>query len=184
MSTDPSILVVDDDAEMAATIADLLRQQGYTVHAATSALEAEQIASSYPRIGLALIDLVMPVMDGITLLDRLKQQRPELAVLMMSGFGTIATALEAVKLGAEDFITKPFERATIVKKIQHILELQSLREKVAARKAQSAKAFSAGSSARRPRCDALSIWPTLRPAPMCPCCWSARPAPAKNCSHE
>jgi DNA-binding NtrC family response regulator len=132
MSTDPSILVVDDDAEMAATIADLLRQQGYTVHAATSALEAEQIVSFYPRIGLALIDLVMPVMDGITLLDRLKQQRPELAMLMMSGFGTIATALEAVKLGAEDFITKPFERATIVKKIQHILELQSLREKVAA----------------------------------------------------
>jgi len=68
----------------------------------------------------------------MTLLERLKQQRPELAILMMSGFGTIASAVEAVKRGAEDFITKPFDRATIFKKIHRILELQSLREKVAA----------------------------------------------------
>ena len=126
-----TILVVDDDAEMATTLADLLQQQGYLVKAATSAVEAEQIASCSPHLSLALIDLVMPLMDGITLLERLKQQKPELAVLMMSGYGTIASAVEAVKRGAEDFITKPFERATIFKKINHILELQRLREKVA-----------------------------------------------------
>lgn len=131
MNLERSILVVDDDAEMAATIADLLRQQGYTVLTATSGLEAEQIASTNAQLNMALIDLIMPVMDGITLLDRLKQQRPELPVLMMSGFGTIANAVEAVKRGAEDFVTKPFERATILKKIAHILELQTLRQKVA-----------------------------------------------------
>ncbi|MBI4459325.1 MAG: sigma-54-dependent Fis family transcriptional regulator, partial [Acidobacteria bacterium] len=126
-----AILVVDDDLEMAETLADLLRQQGHEVATATSGAEAEQILLESPRLRLALVDLVMPLMDGLTLLERLKQARPELAVLMMSGFGTIAAAVEAVKRGAEDFITKPFERATIFKKISRILELQQLREKVA-----------------------------------------------------
>lgn len=132
MADSPTILIVDDDAEMAATLADLLRQQGHRVQAATSAAEAEQAVSRAPDLKLALIDLVMPVVDGMTLLERLKQQRPELAVFMMSGFGTIASAVEAIKRGAEDFITKPFERATIFKKVHRILELQSLREKVTA----------------------------------------------------
>ena len=124
------ILIVDDDAEMAAALADLLRQRGYPVEWATSGVEAEQIIGSRPELGLVLVDMVMPVMDGVTLLERIKQQRPDVAVLMMSGFGTIASAVEAIKLGAEDFITKPFERSTIFKKVEHILELRRLREKV------------------------------------------------------
>ncbi len=131
MNTDISILIVDDDAEMADTLAELLRQQGHRVQDATSAVEAEQILSNSPHLSLAIIDMVMPMVDGISLLERVKQQKPELAVLMMSGFGTIAAAVEAIKRGAEDFITKPFERATIIKKVSHILELQRLREKVA-----------------------------------------------------
>jgi DNA-binding NtrC family response regulator len=130
MSTRHQILIVDDDAEMAATLADLLRQQGHPVQWATSAMEAEQIIGSCPDLGLVLVDLVMPVMDGTALLERIKRQKPDLAVLMMSGYGTIAAAVEAIKLGAEDFVTKPFERATIFKKVDHILELRRLREKV------------------------------------------------------
>ena len=130
MNTRHQILIVDDDAEMAATLADLLQQQGHRVRWATSAFEAEQIIASSADLGLVMVDLVMPVMDGVTLLERIKRQKPDLAVLMMSGFGTIAAAVEAIKLGAEDFITKPFERATISKKVNHILELRRLREKV------------------------------------------------------
>ena len=131
MEPNACILIVDDDAEMAATLTDLLCQNGYASRSATSAAEAEHLATRLPGLRLALIDLVMPVVDGMTLLERLKEQKPELAILMMSGFGTIASAVEAVKRGAEDFITKPFERATILKKIHRILELQKLREKVA-----------------------------------------------------
>lgn len=130
MNTPHQILVVDDDSEMAATLADLLRQQGHRVQWATSAVEAEQIIGSCPDLGLVLVDLVMPVMDGVALLERIKCKKPELAVLMMSGYGTIAAAVDAIKRGAEDFITKPFERATIFKKVDHILELRRLREKV------------------------------------------------------
>src|SRR3990170_7568993 len=124
------ILIVDDDAEMAATLADLLRQQGHPVEWATSGVEAQQILGASPDLALVLVDMVMPVMDGVALLEHIKRQRPDVAVLMMSGYGTIAGAVEAIKLGAEDFITKPFERATITKKVNHILELRRLREKV------------------------------------------------------
>lgn len=131
MDSNPSILIVDDDAAMASTLAEWLRQLGYHAQAATAASEAEQMVSRSLHLRLALLDLVMPGVDGMTLLERLKQRRPELAVLMMSGSGTIAAAVEAVRRGAEDFITKPFERTIVLKKIQYILELQSLREKVA-----------------------------------------------------
>jgi DNA-binding NtrC family response regulator len=130
MDQGPQILIVDDDKELAATLADLLRQQGHQVEWATSAIEAEQIIGASSGLRLVLADLVMPVMDGVTLLERIKSQRPGLAIVMMSGYGTIAAAVEAIKLGAEDFVTKPFERATITKKVNHILELQRLREKV------------------------------------------------------
>jgi DNA-binding NtrC family response regulator len=131
MNRSTSILVVDDDAEMAGALADLLCQQGHNAQAATSAAEAEPIIARSPHLRLVLIDLVMPEVDGMLLLERVKKQKPELAVLMMSGFATIAAAVEAMKRGAEDFITKPFEQATICKKINGILELQSLRERVA-----------------------------------------------------
>ena len=124
------ILIVDDDAEMAATLADLLRQQGHPVEWATSGVEAQQILGASPDLALVLVDMVMPVMDGVALLEHIKRQRPDVAVLMMSGYGTIASAVEAIKLGAEDFITKPFERSTIFKKVDRILELRRLREKV------------------------------------------------------
>src|SRR3990172_10497630 len=129
MSKRQLILIVDDDAEMAATLADLLQQKGHQVQWATSAMEAEQIIATSADLALVMVDLVMPVMDGVTLLERIKHNKPDLAVLMMSGFGTIAAAVEAIKLGAEDFVTKPFERTTIIKKVNHILELRRLREK-------------------------------------------------------
>ena len=131
MDLSTSILVVDDDAEMAGALADLLCHQGHEAQAVTSAADAEPIIARSPHLRLLLVDLVMPGVDGMLLLERVKKQRPELAVLMMSGFGTIAAAVEAMKRGAEDFITKPFEQAMICKKINSLLELQNLRERVA-----------------------------------------------------
>lgn len=131
MGSEASILIVDDDRNMAEALAELLSDQGQHATTATSAMEAERILSSSPHLKLAIVDLVMPVVDGMTLLGRIKTQKPDLPVLMMSGFGTIASAVESVKRGAEDFITKPFEGEAVVNRIQRILELQNLREKVA-----------------------------------------------------
>ena len=111
------ILIVDDDASLATTLQDFLRQEGYSVEIALSAAEALAVHERNPHIAVALIDLIMPGTDGLTLLSELQRRNPDLAVVIMTGYGTIETAVEAVKRGAEDYVTKPFERQVIRKKI-------------------------------------------------------------------
>jgi two-component system response regulator HydG len=80
---------------------------------------------------VALIDLLMPLTDGITLMEQLRQRNPELAVIIMTGFGTIETAVDAIKRGAEDYLTKPFDQETVRKKIGRLMEVFELRQRVA-----------------------------------------------------
>jgi len=108
-----SLLVVDDDANLAATIRDFLQQEGYCVETALSPAEALEVQARNSRLCIALVDLVMPAMDGLELMDRLHEHDPELAVIIMTGYGTIETAVEAIKRGAEDYVTKPFDRETV-----------------------------------------------------------------------
>ena len=125
------ILVVDDDAGLAATLKELLTREGYQVEVALSAGEALAIHAANPEIALALVDLIMPVTDGLALTDELHRRNPELAVVIMTGYGTIETAVEAIKRGAEDYITKPFDPEAVRKKIARLMEVVELRERVA-----------------------------------------------------
>lgn len=125
------ILVVDDDLGLASTLRDLLSAEGYTAAMACSAEEAETLLDSNPTTALALLDLVMPGCDGLALMERLHVRRPDLPVLIMTGFGTIETAVEAIKRGAEDYLTKPFDREAIRKKVGRLMELHHLRVRVA-----------------------------------------------------
>ena len=125
-----AVLVVDDDAGLANTLKDFLHDEGYAVEVALSGEEALERQRRNPRLCLALLDLMMPWMDGLTLMERLRQQNPELAVVIMTGFGTIETAVEAMKRGAEDYITKPFDRDAVRKKIGRLMEVFELRDRV------------------------------------------------------
>lgn len=125
------ILVVDDDLGLASTLRELLSAEGYTAAIACSAAEAEALLDSNPTTALALLDLVMPGCDGLILMERLHARRPDLPVLIMTGFGTIETAVEAIKRGAEDYVTKPFDREAIRKKVGRLMELHDLRARVA-----------------------------------------------------
>jgi len=127
----PAILVVDDDASLAATLRDFLSREGYQVEVAQSGAEALAIQAANSRISLALIDLIMPVMDGLTLTEELRRRDPDLAVVIMTGYGTIETAIEAIKKGAEDYLTKPFDYVAVRKKIARLMEVMELRERVA-----------------------------------------------------
>src|SRR3970040_196084 len=102
------ILVVDDDEVLASTLTTLLRQRYPCVYTALSGPEAVAILSREKNICLVLVDLVMPMMDGLGVLDYVRHADPEASVVLMTGFGTIDTAVEAIKRGAEDYITKPF----------------------------------------------------------------------------
>jgi two-component system NtrC family response regulator len=124
------ILVVDDDLGLARTLGDFLRDEGYCVGIATSAEEALQVHDS-GRYCIALVDLIIPPSDGLELMERLHARNRDLAVLVMTGYGTIDTAVDAVKRGAEDYITKPFERQAVRAKIARLMELFELRSRVA-----------------------------------------------------
>jgi len=125
------ILVVDDDEVLATSLAKILRQRYPSVHAALSGTEAIAVLSREKQIRVALVDLVMPVVDGLGVLDYVRQSRPDVSVILMTGFGTIETAVEAIKRGAEDYITKPFDTETILKRVSRLMELYELKERVA-----------------------------------------------------
>jgi DNA-binding NtrC family response regulator len=105
------ILVVDDDKEFRESITARLRRKGHDV--VESASPTEGLAIADDGFSLALIDIRMPEMDGLTLLSALKRAEPDLEVVILTGFATVETAIEAMKLGAYDYLTKPFEPAKL-----------------------------------------------------------------------
>jgi DNA-binding NtrC family response regulator len=124
------ILVVDDDERLAVTLQELLVREGYAVEVALSAAEATAILERRRGIAVALVDLIMPGADGIALMDELHRRDPELAVIVMTGYGTIETAVEAIKRGAEDYLTKPMDSHALRKKVARLMEVFELRERV------------------------------------------------------
>ena len=126
-----AILVVDDDASMAGTLKEFLHNEGYEAEVALSAAEALALHERNPSIALALVDLIMPVTDGIALMGELHRRNPDLPVVIMTGYGTIETAVEAIKGGAEDYLTKPFDQQAVRKKVVRLMEVHELRERVA-----------------------------------------------------
>ena len=129
--TEFEILVVDDDAEMAETLRDFLLGEGYSAGIATSGAQALQMCHDNPRLALVLLDLVMPQTDGLTVMRQIHHHNHELPIVIMTGFGTIETAVDAIKGGAEDYMTKPFDREAVRKKVGRLMELHRLRGRVA-----------------------------------------------------
>ena len=125
------ILVVDDDRELAETLREFLTTEGYAVATANSAASAVEFYQHHPQLALALLDVVMPQSNGIELMEQLHRHNPDLPVVIMTGFATIETAVDAIKRGAEDYLTKPFDRDAVRKKIGRLMEVHRLRERVA-----------------------------------------------------
>ncbi len=165
------ILVVDDDEVLASSLTKLLRRHYGCVHTALSGPEAVAILAREKNICVVLVDLIMPMMDGLSVLDHVRQTDPDVSVVLMTGFGTIETAVEAVKRGAEDYITKPFDAEMVLKKVSRLMQVYELQDRLARletqRELESPFAnIVAGSSAmvnvlERARAAALSSAPVL-----------------------
>jgi len=125
-----TVLVVDDDPSLTRTLKEFLVEEGYQVETAHDGEQALAVQQKNPDICLALLDLMMPAMDGISLMEQLRRHNPDLPVMIMTGFGTIETAVEAIKRGAEDYLTKPLEPDAVKKKVGRILEVFRLRNRV------------------------------------------------------
>jgi len=120
------LLIVDDEAAQMRALCDTLEEAGYVTCGFSSALEAVAALREQP-FDLLLTDLMMPQMDGITLLRACHEIDHELACIVMTGHGTIATAVEALKAGALDYVLKPFKLNSILATLTRALQMRSLR---------------------------------------------------------
>jgi DNA-binding NtrC family response regulator len=125
------ILVVDDDVELADTLTDHLLEQGYFAAKAYGGKEALDLLQERD-FHLVITDLKMPGMDGMELLRRVKGIDRKVSVVLITGYGTIETAVDAIKLGAYDFIQKPFQFNELQIVIEKALDRHSLARELGA----------------------------------------------------
>lgn len=139
MSAD--ILVVDDEVDIRELVAGLLEDEGYRTRKAGSADEAlAAIAARRPNLVFLDIWLQGSRLDGLQVLELIKESHPDLAVVMISGHGNIETAVSAIKSGAYDFIEKPFKADRLVLVAERALEASRLRREVRELKTRSVQA--------------------------------------------
>jgi two-component system NtrC family response regulator len=125
--TDPrSILVIEDDDSIRRVLEFSLQEEGYTVQTASDGASGLE-AATRGGVDLIISDVRMPQMDGMELLARVKAMNPDLPIVLLTAHGTIDTAVEAMKLGAFDFLTKPFERGQLRHVVAKALDVASLR---------------------------------------------------------
>jgi len=119
------VLVVDDEAGTRESLSKVLAKEGYDVAAASDGREALNVVEK-GGINVVLADVKMPRMDGVELLRAVKRYSPDIEVILITGYGTVETAVEAMREGAYDFVLKPFRRVVITKAVSKAIENQIL----------------------------------------------------------
>ncbi len=122
-----TILIVDDEESVRNSLAGVMKDEGYEVVSALSGKEGLDLVQEV-QPSLALLDIAMPEMDGIETLRRFREIRPDMPVIMVTGHGTIETAVKTTKMGAYDFIVKPPELQHLTLVVKHGLEESRLRQ--------------------------------------------------------
>ncbi|NOS79912.1 MAG: sigma-54-dependent Fis family transcriptional regulator [Nitrospira sp.] len=122
-----SILIVDDEAAILTSLRSILEDEGYDVSVAGSGVEALKIYTTDPP-DLMILDIWMPELDGLETLKRVKEFVPTAQVMMMSGHGSIETAVRAIKLGAYDYIEKPLSLENVTLRVKHALDQYRLEQ--------------------------------------------------------
>jgi DNA-binding NtrC family response regulator len=123
------VLLVDDEINMAKTQAKILQRKGYVVETASNGREALRLLDDAP-FDVMITDLKMPVFDGMQLLRAMNVKERGCAVIVLTGHGTIESAVEAMRCGATDYLTKPCNPDELLLKVDKLLETKRLREEV------------------------------------------------------
>ncbi|GAB6177797.1 hypothetical protein JCM16814_26880 [Desulfobaculum senezii] len=132
-----TILIVDDERAFVDAVSKRLKKRGFEMLAAYSGDEALTVLTEHDKVDVVILDVKMPGMDGIETLKEIKRQYPLVEVVMLTGHGTVESAIEGMKLGAYDFLLKPSDiedlaakvEAAKAKKAEHedkILEAESM----------------------------------------------------------
>lgn len=120
------LLIVDDDYAIRSFLEEALKDAGYEVEKADNGASAIKILESQ-KIDLVITDLKMPEVDGLQLLNAVKENFQDTGLLLMSAYGTVEDAVQAMKIGAFDFVTKPFSITEIETRVQRFFEFQDLK---------------------------------------------------------
>ncbi|MDE3017998.1 MAG: sigma-54-dependent Fis family transcriptional regulator [Nitrospirota bacterium] len=123
----PSILIVDDEPLMRLSMLDALKAVGYEVRAAATGQEGHAILSS-ETFDIVITDLRLPGSDGLSLLQACKQRSPRSEVILITAHGSVETAVEAMKLGAYDYVTKPFAMDELLLVVDRVTKVLALRQ--------------------------------------------------------
>src|ERR671913_445370 len=125
MRRNASVLVIDDEEIMRDILGTLLEREGYSVRLASSGQEGLDLAKSLP-FDAVIVDVMMPGLDGLQVLDELKKHDEELPVLMITAYASMESAISAMKKGAFDYITKPFKNDEVLVVLRNAIERRHL----------------------------------------------------------
>jgi two-component system NtrC family response regulator len=117
-----TILIVDDEKNYLVVLSAFLSGEGYETVTADTAQQALEVVET-TDLDLVLTDMKMPSMDGIELLRQIKEKSPDLPVVMMTAYGTVEKAVEAMQLGAFNFVLKPFQNETVKQIIRNAVSI-------------------------------------------------------------
>jgi len=120
-----TVLVVDDDQANLESVARIVEREGLATLSASTGAQALELLRR-PEVSVVITDLMMPGLDGQELLKAARAMRPDVEVVLMTAYGTVETAVAAMREGAYDFVTKPLKRHSLVKAVQKAVEKQAL----------------------------------------------------------
>jgi DNA-binding NtrC family response regulator len=149
-----TVLIVDDEKNILLTLNQALQLEGYRTELAAGGQVAMDVVSARP-VDAVLMDVKMPDIDGLLALERMRALRPNLPVIMMSGHGTIDTAVKATQLGARDFLEKPISRDRLLVALRNALEHQAVVEELTSLRAEVGHYEMVGASKAMERIYAL-----------------------------
>ena len=128
MTAPPTVIVIDDETGSRESMAIAIQKSGLDVETFDDAQKALKFLAAQPTVRVAICDLRMPGMDGLAFLNQVREQRLDLAVMLVTGFGTIESAVEAMRVGADDYLTKPVSPQVIVAHVKAVLRRSGVEE--------------------------------------------------------
>ena len=137
----PNILIIDDEKAIRKTLGEILSYEGYKTFEAENGQEGWEFFAQHSNIDLVLCDIKMPKMDGLEFLQKAMEKNPDVPVIMISGHGNIETAVDAVKKGAYDYISKPPDLNRMLITIRNAIEKNSLSTETRSLKKKIGKSY-------------------------------------------
>ncbi|MDX1630731.1 MAG: sigma-54 dependent transcriptional regulator [Thermoanaerobaculia bacterium] len=137
----PQVLIIDDEAGSRESMALAIEKAGLTVETFDDAREALEFLDGTPEVGIVVSDLKMPGMDGLEFLQEVRDRGLDVAVVLITAYGTIESAVEAMQVGADDYLTKPVDLYELRTRVTNLLDRRRLQEEVTSLRQQLDKKY-------------------------------------------